>query len=46
MSPNIDVRTRTRERSILGTLKTSILGGQSLFVTDFVSIEGTGKVAS
>jgi uncharacterized protein (TIGR00266 family) len=45
MSPNIDVRTRTRERSILGTLKTSILGGQSLFVTDFVSIGGPGKVA-
>jgi uncharacterized protein (TIGR00266 family) len=45
MSPNIDVRTRTRERSILGTLKTSILGGQSLFVTDFVADGGDGKVA-
>ena len=45
MSPNIDVRTRTREKSILGSLKTSILGGQSLFVTDFVSVGGTGKVA-
>jgi uncharacterized protein (TIGR00266 family) len=45
MSPNIDIRTRTRERSILGTLKTSILGGQSLFVTDFASVGGPGKVA-
>jgi uncharacterized protein (TIGR00266 family) len=45
MSPNIDVRTRTRERSILGSLKTSILGGQSLFVTDFASMGGPGKVA-
>ena len=45
MSPNIDVRTRTREQSILGSLKTSILGGQSLFVTDFASVGGPGKVA-
>ena len=45
MSPTIDVRTRTRERSILGSLKTSILGGQSLFVTDFVAADEPGKVA-
>ena len=45
MSPTIDVRTRTRERSIIGSLKTSILGGQSLFVTDFVASGGPGKVA-
>ena len=45
MSPTIDVRTRTRESSILGSLKTSILGGQSLFVTDFVAAGGPGKVA-
>jgi len=45
MSPTIDVRTRTREKSILGSLKTSILGGQSLFVTDFVAAEDPGKVA-
>lgn len=45
MSSNIDIRTRTRERSILGSLKTSILGGQSLFVTDFVSVGEPGKVA-
>jgi uncharacterized protein (TIGR00266 family) len=45
MTPNIDVKTRTREQSIFGTLKTSILGGQSLFVTDFTAEGGTGKLA-
>ncbi len=45
MSPNIEVQTRTRERSLLGSLKTSILGGQSLFVTDFKAQEKTGKLA-
>ena len=45
MSPNIDIRTRTREKSLLGSLKTSLLGGQSLFVTDFAAMGGTGKVA-
>jgi uncharacterized protein (TIGR00266 family) len=45
MTPNIEVRTRTRERSILGTLKTSILGGQSLFVTDFTAMGGPGQLA-
>jgi uncharacterized protein (TIGR00266 family) len=45
MSPNIDVQTRTRERSLLGSLKTSILGGQSLFVTDFKAHGESGKLA-
>jgi uncharacterized protein (TIGR00266 family) len=45
MSPTIDVRTRTREKSIFGSLKTSIFGGQSLFVTDFVAADEPGKVA-
>jgi uncharacterized protein (TIGR00266 family) len=45
MTPNIDVQTRTREQSIFGTLKTSILGGQSLFVTDFTAQGGPGKLA-
>ncbi len=45
MTPNINVETRTREKSILGTLKTSLLGGQSLFVTDFTSIGGPGQIA-
>ena len=45
MSPNIDVDARTREKSLIGSLKTSLLGGQSLFVTDFTSMDGPGKVA-
>lgn len=45
MSPNIEVQTRTREKSILGSLKTSILGGQSLFVTDFKAQGKPGKLA-
>lgn len=45
MSPNIDVNARTRERSILGSLKTSLFGGQSFFVTDFTSMGGSGKLA-
>ncbi len=45
MTPNINVETRTREKSILGTLKTSLLGGQSLFVTDFTAMGGTGQIA-
>ena len=45
MTPNINVETRTRERSIIGTLKTSLLGGQSLFVTDFTATGGAGQIA-
>lgn len=45
MSPNIEIKTRTREKSLLGSLKTSILGGQSLFVTDFAATGAGGKVA-
>lgn len=45
MTPNINVQTRTRERGILDTLKTSILGGQSLFVTDFTARGGMGELA-
>ena len=45
MTPSIDVNTRRREESILGTLKTSLLGGQSLFVTDFTARGAPGKLA-
>jgi len=45
MTPNISVETRTREKSLLGTLKTSLLGGQSLFVTDFTPRGGPGQIA-
>ena len=44
MSSNIDVKTRKRERSLLGTLGVSLLGGQSLFVYDFYAVGGPGQV--
>jgi uncharacterized protein (TIGR00266 family) len=44
MTPNIDIETRSRQRSILGSLKTSILGGQSFFVNDFVSTGGSAEI--
>jgi uncharacterized protein (TIGR00266 family) len=45
MSPNIDVVTRWRERSILGTIGVSLFGGQSLFVNDYVARGGPGQIA-
>ena len=44
MTPSIDVMTHRRERSILGTIGVSILGGQSLFVNDYVAKGGSGQV--
>ena len=45
MSSNIVVETRTRmkESGILGTIKTSLLGGETLFINDYVSKSGPGK---
>jgi uncharacterized protein (TIGR00266 family) len=45
MTPNIDVRTRLRERGILGSLGLKILGGQSLFVNDYIAEGRLGQVA-
>jgi len=44
MSPNVDVRTRRRERSILGTIGVSLFGRQSLFVNDYVATGGPGQI--
>ncbi|HUS77669.1 MAG TPA: TIGR00266 family protein [Patescibacteria group bacterium] len=44
MTPNIAVDTRTRERSILGSISLSVLGRQSLFVNDFVAKGGPGRL--
>ena len=44
MSPTIEVETRRRERSILGTIGLSILGRQSLFVNDYVARRGPGEI--
>ena len=44
MQPNIDVKTRMRERSILGSLGLSFLGRQSFFVNDYKAQESAGEV--
>ncbi len=43
MSPTIEVHTRKREKSLLGTLGLSIIGGQSFWVNDYTAINGTGE---
>lgn len=45
MSSNIEVETRTRMRDsgLLGTLKVSILGGETLFINDYRARGGPGK---
>ncbi len=44
MTNNIDVNTRKRERSLLGTITTSLLGGQSFFVNDYAAQNCPGEI--
>lgn len=44
MEPNIDVKTRKRERSLLGTLSLSLLGRQSFFVNEYKAKNTPGEV--
>jgi uncharacterized protein (TIGR00266 family) len=45
MSSNINVETRTRmkETGIWGAIKVSLLGGETLFITDYSAVGGPGK---
>jgi uncharacterized protein (TIGR00266 family) len=45
MEPNIDVKTRKREKSLLGTLGLALLGRQSFFVNDYRAKRGPAEVA-
>jgi uncharacterized protein (TIGR00266 family) len=45
MDPTIEAHTRKREKSILGSLGLSIIGGQSFWVNDFTATSGAGDVA-
>jgi len=45
MTPNIEVKTRLREKSILGTLGLTILGRQSFFVNDYTAKGVKGEAA-
>jgi uncharacterized protein (TIGR00266 family) len=45
MEPNIDVKTRKREKSLLGTIGLALLGRQSFFVNDYHAKSTPGEVA-
>ena len=45
MTPNIEVHTRKREKSLLGSLGLSIIGGQSFWVNDYTAVNGSGEAA-
>ncbi len=45
MEPNIDVNTRKREKSLLGTIGLTLLGRQSFFVNDYTAKSAPGEVA-
>jgi len=45
MEPSIDVKTRKREKSLLGTLGLALLGRQSFFVNDYRAKGSSGEVA-
>lgn len=44
MTPNIEVKTRRREKSILGTLGMKILGAQSFFINEYATRQGQGEI--
>ena len=45
MDPNIEVHTRKREKSFLGSLSLAIFGRQSFWVNDYTAVGGPGDVA-
>ena len=45
MDPTIEVHTRKREKSILGSLGLSLIGGQSFWVNDYTAATGPGDAA-
>lgn len=45
MTPNIEVRTRMREKSILDSLGLTILGRQSFWINEYVARNTSGEVA-
>ena len=45
MEPNIAVKTRKRERSLLGTIGLALFGKQSFFVNDYKAKSTPGEVA-
>ncbi|MDH5447559.1 MAG: TIGR00266 family protein [Candidatus Bathyarchaeota archaeon] len=45
MDPNIDVHTRKREKSLLGSIGLKLLGRQSFWVNDYKATQSEGEVA-
>ena len=45
MQPTVDVKTRMREKSFLGTLGLTFLGRQSFFVNDYTAASAPGEAA-
>ncbi|MCL1976866.1 MAG: TIGR00266 family protein [Candidatus Bathyarchaeota archaeon] len=45
MDSTIEVHTRAREKSLLGSLGLSIIGGQSFWVNDYTATKGPGDAA-
>jgi len=45
MSPSIEVHTRKREKSLLGSLGLAIIGGQSFWVNEYTATQGSGEAA-
>lgn len=45
MDPNIDVQTRKREKSLLGSIGLKLLGRQSFWVNDYTATPNNGEVA-
>ncbi len=45
MDPNIEAHTRKREKSLLGSIGLSIIGGQSFWVNDYTATNGPGQAA-
>ena len=40
----MEIRTRKREQSIIGSLATTLIGGQSFFMNDYVAAGGAGEI--
>jgi uncharacterized protein (TIGR00266 family) len=45
MDPHVEVHTRKREKSLLGTLGLTFFGRQSFWVNDYIASQGAGEAA-
>jgi uncharacterized protein (TIGR00266 family) len=45
MDPTIEIHTRKREKSLLGSLGLKLVGGQSFWVNDYTATKGPGETA-